>query len=72
MGLQERFLKSMCVSGTPATFYLVNGFQLKGVARAFDEETIFIESSGVAQMVFKHAISTIMPHRRVDVEMYDD
>ena len=45
---------------------------MKGIARAFDEQTIFIECSGVCQMVFKHAISTIMPHRRVDVDLDDD
>lgn len=71
-GLQERFLNAMCDRGIPATFYLMNGFQMKGVARAFDEQTVFIESSGVCQMVFKHAISTILPHRRVDVDLDDD
>ena len=69
MGLQERFLNRMCDSGIPATFYLINGFQMKGVARAFDDQTIFIESSGVCQMVFKHAISTILPHRRMEFDL---
>ena len=71
-GLQERFLNNLCISGIPATFFLVNGFQMKGTARAFDDQTILIESTGGCQMVFKHAISTIMPHRRVDVDLNDD
>ena len=68
MGLQEQFLHSMIKANIPATFYLLNGYQMKGTIKAYDDEAIFVESSGCYQMVFKHALSTIMPHRRVTVD----
>ncbi len=64
-GLQERFLNSMSKAGIPATFYLVNGFQMKGTVKAFDDYTILIECGSGSQMVFKHAISTISPQQRI-------
>ena len=69
-GLQEKFLNSMCGSGTPATFYLMNGYQMKGVLKDFDDYTLMVECTGVTQMVFKHAVSTILPHRRVELEAW--
>ena len=69
-GLQEQFLNSMCRSGIPATFYLVNGFQMKGVLKAFDDYTMLVDSSGGCQMVFKHAISTIQPLRQLDLNAF--
>ena len=66
-GLQERFLSSMCRSGIPATFYMVNGYQMKGTVKAFDDYTLMVDSGGGCQMVFKHAVSTITPHQRVEI-----
>lgn len=71
-GLQEQFLNGMRRSGIPATFYLINGFQMKGVLRAFDDYTMLVDSSVGCQMVFKHAISTIQPFRQVELNTDDN
>ncbi len=55
--------------GTPVTIYLVNGFQSKGVVRGFDNFTVILEVEGKQQMVYKHAISTIMPHRPINLSL---
>ncbi|MNJ03786.1 RNA-binding protein Hfq [compost metagenome] len=51
----------------PVTVYLTNGFQIRGVIRAFDNFTIIIDSEGRQQMVYKHAISTFTPQRAVSL-----
>jgi len=51
----------------PVTIYLVNGFQLKGVIRAFDNFTVVVDVEGRQQMVYKHAISTVMPQRPLNL-----
>ncbi|MEG1538136.1 MAG: RNA chaperone Hfq [Clostridiales bacterium] len=66
-GLQEQYLNAIRKNSIPATFYLVNGFQMKGLIKAFDNFTIVIESGGAQQMVFKHAISTIIPHTPINL-----
>lgn len=66
-GLQEQFLNSLRKASIPATFYLVNGFQMKGLVRAFDDYTVVVECNGCRQLVFKHAVSTIAPHRPVEL-----
>lgn len=68
-GLQEQFLNSLRRAAIPATFYLINGFQMKGTVAAFDDYTLLIDSANGCQMVFKHAVSTILPHRRVELEL---
>jgi host factor-I protein len=60
-GLQEAYLNAMRKEKIPATFFLVNGFQMKGIVEAFDSFTVVIESGKDQEMIFKHAISTIIP-----------
>ncbi|MDO4582169.1 MAG: RNA chaperone Hfq [Bacillota bacterium] len=60
-GLQEQFLNALRQQKSVATLFLVNGFQMKGILKAFDAYTLLIDSGGMQQMVFKHAISTIIP-----------
>ena len=48
-------------NSTPATVYLTNGFQLKGVIIAFDSYTVLMEVEGKQMLLFKHTISTIAP-----------
>ena len=48
-------------SRTPLTIFLVNGVKLQGVVSWFDSFTVLLRRDGQAQLVFKHAISTIMP-----------
>ncbi|MCR4962439.1 MAG: RNA chaperone Hfq [Firmicutes bacterium] len=64
-GLQNHFLDAVCKNGIPATFYLVNGLPLKGRLQAFDAHTLLVESHGVQQLIFKHAVSTVIPETPV-------
>lgn len=78
INLQDNFLNQARVENVPVTIHLVNGFQLKGMIRGFDQFTVIIDSMGRQQMVFKHAISTITPARalgtkpQVEPEKADD
>ncbi|MDN5344980.1 MAG: host factor-I protein [Clostridia bacterium] len=65
--LQDLYLNVLRRDNTPVTIYLVNGFQLKGVVRGFDNFTVVLDADGKQQMIYKHAISTIMPFRPVNV-----
>ena len=61
INLQENFLNQARKENVPVTIHLMNGFQIKGMIRGFDQFTVVIDSMGRQQMVFKHAISTITP-----------
>lgn len=65
--LQERFLSAILTKRIPATFYLINGFQMKGIVTAFDSYTVLLESNGSEQLLFKHAISTISPWQPIKI-----
>jgi host factor-I protein len=67
VNLQDFFLNQVRKDGTSVTIYLVNGFQSKGTVRGFDNFTVILEVEGKQQMVYKHAISTIMPHRPINL-----
>jgi len=69
MGLQEKMLNCIRKQGLPATFFLVNGFRMKGLIKAFDDYTVLIECDGMQDLLFKHAISTIMPSKPVDLHL---
>lgn len=66
-GLQETFLNAIRKQSIPTTFYLVNGFLMKGVLKAFDDYTLVLEADGAQKLVFKHAVSTIIPAKSVDL-----
>ena len=59
--LQDTFLNSVRKTKTPLTIYLVNGVKLQGVVGWFDNFCVLLRRDGQAQLVYKHAISTIMP-----------
>jgi len=61
--LQDGFLNLLRRENIPATIYLVNGYQLKGQVRGFDNFTVAVEVDGKVQLVYKHALSTITPMR---------
>ena len=61
INLQENFLNQARKENVPVTIHLLNGFQIKGMIRGFDQFTVVIDAMGRQQMVFKHAISTITP-----------
>ncbi len=67
INLQDFFLNQVRKENTPVTVFLINGFQLKGNIRGFDNFTVIIESDGKQQMVYKHAISTVMPMKAVNL-----
>lgn len=67
INLQDTFLNQVRKENLPVTIYLVNGFQLKGLVRGFDNFTVVIEFEGKQQMVYKHAISTVMPIRAINL-----
>ena len=59
--LQDTFLNSVRKSKTPLTIFLVNGVKLQGVVTWFDNFCVLLRRDGQSQLVYKHAISTIMP-----------
>jgi host factor-I protein len=59
--LQDTFLNSVRRSKTPLTIFLVNGVKLQGVVTWFDNFCVLLRRDGHSQLVYKHAISTIMP-----------
>jgi len=61
INLQDSFLNQVRKENLPVTIYLVNGFQLKGVVRGFDNFTVILENEGKPLLVYKHAISTVTP-----------
>lgn len=65
INLQDAFLNQVRKENIPVTIFLVNGFQLKGMVRGFDNFTVILDSEGKQLMVYKHAISTISPLKPV-------
>lgn len=59
--LQDLFLNTIRKNKTPITMFLVNGVKLQGVITWFDNFSVLLRRDGQAQLVYKHAISTIMP-----------
>ena len=69
INLQDTFLNQVRKDNIPVTIYLINGFQLKGQVRGFDNFTIIIDTDGKQQLVYKHAVSTISPFRAVTLSL---
>ena len=64
--LQEPFLNALRKERIPVSIYLVNGIKLQGQIESFDQFVVLLKNT-VSQMVYKHAISTIVPSRNVRV-----
>jgi len=69
--LQDPFLNALRKERIPVSIYLVNGIKLQGQVESFDQFVILLRNS-VSQMVYKHAVSTIVPARNVRLPMGDD
>lgn len=69
--LQEPFLNALRKERIPVSIYLVNGIKLQGQVESFDQFVVLLRNT-VSQMVYKHAISTIVPARNVKTAMYDE
>ncbi|MBR7146393.1 MAG: RNA chaperone Hfq [Oscillospiraceae bacterium] len=65
--LQDLFLTRVRKQGVGVTVFLMNGFQMRGVVTSFDSFTVVLESDGKQQLIYKHAISTIVPLQSVDL-----
>ena len=66
--LQDLFLNQARRERSTITMFLMNGFQLHGVVRGFDSFTVVLDSDGKQQLIYKHAISTIVPSRPVALD----
>ena len=69
--LQDPFLNALRKERTPVSIYLVNGIKLQGHIESFDQYVVLLKNT-VTQMVYKHAISTIVPSRAVNFSIEDD
>ena len=63
IGLQDFYLNQIRKEHIPVIIYLINGVQLRGLIRAFDNFTVLLESDGRNDLIYKHAISTITPQK---------
>lgn len=62
VNLQDQFLNTARREGVLITVFLVNGYQIKGYVKGFDSYTIVLDADEKQQLVYKHAISTIIPN----------
>ena len=67
LNLQDVFLNQARKDKIPVTFILVNGFQFKGTVRGFDNYVVIIDCDGKQNLVYKHAISTIVPIKPIPI-----
>ena len=68
--LQEPYLNTLRKERVPVSIYLVNGIKLQGQIESFDQFVILLKNS-VSQMVYKHAISTVVPTRNIRLPRTD-
>ena len=66
INLQDAFLNVVRQQAQVITVILMNGIQMRGIIRGFDSFIVILESDGRQQMVYKHAISTMIPSQRVE------
>lgn len=67
--LQDTFLNLARREGISLTLYLINGYQIKGLVKGFDNYTIILESEHRQQLIYKHAISTIVPSSPISLNI---
>ena len=65
--LQDNFLNTVRKTKNPVTLFLVNGVKLQGVITWFDNFSVLLRREGTVQLVYKHAISTVMPSLPLDL-----
>ena len=72
INLQDAFLNQARKENMLTTVFLVNGYQIKGVVRSFDNFTLMLEVEGKQQLVYKHAVSTIIPVRNLNLRAMEE
>ena len=65
--LQDLFLNQTRRERQVVTLFLMNGFQMRGIVRGFDNFTVVLETDGKQQLIYTHAISTLVPGKSVDM-----
>jgi len=70
--LQDTFLNSVRKNKMPVTVFLVNGVKLQGIITWFDNFCVLLRRDGHSQLVYKHAISTVMPSAPLKLFEYED
>jgi host factor-I protein len=71
INLQDMFLNKARQEKISLTVFLTNGFQLRGIVRGFDTFVILFDCDGKQEMIYKHAISTVIPFRRLELSAKD-
>lgn len=66
--LQDPFLNSLRKENIPVSIYLVNGIKLQGQVESFDQYVVMLKNT-ITQMVYKHAISTVVPSRHMPLNI---
>ena len=69
--LQDQFLNLLRKNKTPVTMFLVKGVKLQGIVTWFDNFSILLRRDGQSQLVYKHAVSTIMPSQPIDARQFN-
>lgn len=67
--MQDVFLNSLRKDNIPVTVFLMNGFQLKGLIKSYDNFTVLLETEGKQQLIYKHAISTYVPTKTIKLDL---
>ena len=67
INLQDVFLNAARKERKPVTIYLMNGFQFRGIVKGFDNFTIVLDNDGKQSIVYKHAVSTIIPAKNIQI-----
>ncbi len=67
INLQDVFLNKVRKENKEVTIYLINGYQIKGIIRGFDNYVVIVENGEKQQLIYKHAISTITPNKPVNL-----
>ena len=65
-GIEDSFLTALSTNEVPVSIFLISGIKLHGVVGEFDEHVVMLKNT-ITQMVYKHAISTVVPSRMVTV-----
>ncbi|HLS34883.1 MAG TPA: RNA chaperone Hfq [Bacillota bacterium] len=65
--IQDFYLNEIRKKRIFVTLFLTNGFQLKGTVKSFDNYTVLLESDGQQQLIYKHAISTFVPQKNIEL-----
>ena len=72
INLQDLFLLRARQDRVPVTLFLMNGFQMRGTITGYDPFVVVLDSDGRQQVIYKHAISTIVPIRSVELREMEE